>query len=77
MFKRFKHKFNSLFGAAKSTKNVDSDKYGCSGCGIGFYSRSQSLWTDGSLIKNVVNFGVDNSSFVHVGNKKKDISVLN
>ena len=32
--------------------------------------------SDGSRSKNVVTFGVDMSSSVHVGNKSKDISVL-
>ena len=31
---------------------------------------------DGSLVKNVIMFGVDKSSFVHIDNKGKDILIL-
>ena len=35
---------NCLFGVVNFTKNADPDKYGCSGCGVRFDSRSQFLW---------------------------------
>ena len=60
----------------KLTKNADPDKYGCSGFSIGFDALSQFSLPDGSWDKNVIIFGVDDSSFVHVDNKKKDVLVL-
>ena len=70
---------NCLFRAMKLTKNADPDKYGCSGYGTGFNARLQfsllgSSW--GNFIVIVIIFGVDNSSFVQVHNKKKNILVL-
>ena len=62
---------NSLFGAVKLTKNTDLDKYGYSCYDIGFEAGFYFPWSDGSLGQNVVTFGVDNSSSVHVCNKKK------
>ena len=63
-----------LFGAVKLTKNVDSDKYRYSGYGTGFDAFSQLSWSGGSWGKNVVIFGTDSSSFVHVDNKKRYLS---
>ena len=42
---------NCLFGSVKLTKNADLDKYKYSGYGIGFDSRSEFLFTDGSMGK--------------------------
>ena len=67
---------NCLFGAVKVTKNVDPDKYKYSGYCIEFDSCSQFLWSDGSNRKNVIIFGVDNRSSVHIGNENKNILVL-
>ena len=67
---------NYLFGAVKLTKNADPDKYRYSDYGIGFHVRSQFSLSGSSWGKNVIIFGVDNSSSVHVDNKKKDIFVL-
>ena len=45
---------NCLFGSVKLTKNADLDKYKyTTGYGIGFDSRSEFLFTDGSYGKNV------------------------
>ena len=44
--------------------------------GIGFDSRSEISFTDGSMGRNVIIFGVGMSSSVHVDNKNKDISIL-
>ena len=61
-----------FFGGVKLTKNVDPEKYGSSGYDIGYDSRSEY-----SLVcKNVIIFGVDMSSPVHIDNKKKDILIL-
>ena len=60
---------NCLFGSVKLTKNAVPDKYAYCGYGIGFDTRSEFSLPDGSFGKNVI-FGVDNSSSVHVDNKK-------
>ena len=62
---------NCLIGAMKFTKNVDLDKYGYSGYCMGFDSRSQLSWSDGSWGKNVIIFGTDDGFSLHVDNKKK------
>ena len=51
-------------------------KYKYTGYGIEFDSRSQFLFTGGSYGKNVIIFGADMSSSVHVDNKGKDILIL-
>ena len=66
---------NSLFGSVKLTKNVDIDKYGYSGYGIGF-DRNTSFSVGNEIGKNVIIFGVDMSSSTKIDNKKKDILIL-
>ena len=59
-----------FFGAVKLIKNDNPDKYSNSGYGIRFDSR----WIFSILNfsdKNVIIFGVENSSSVHNDNKKK------
>ena len=59
------------------TKNADSDKYSCSGYGIGLETRGTfSLSDDSGVGKNVMTFGVDISSSLHADNRKKDIGIL-
>ena len=41
MVKRFKQTRGLIFGSIKLNKNVDPDKYGYSGYGIGFDARSE------------------------------------
>ena len=53
---------NFLFGFVKLTKNADPEKYKYSDYGIGFDSRSEFLFTDGSMGRNVIIFGADKSS---------------
>ena len=65
-----------LFGAIKLTKNSDSDKYKHSGYGIRFDALSQFRLWNGEWGKNVVIFGVGNSSYMHADNRAKDILVL-
>ena len=60
-----------LFGAVTLTKNTDIDKYGYSIYGIGFDRRSNYSFPGGGFSQNVLIFGVDMSSFVHIDNKKK------
>ena len=67
---------NCLFGSAKLTKNADLDKYKYTGYIIGFGSRSKYLFTDGSYGKNVIIFGADMSSSVHVNNKGINTLIL-
>ena len=67
---------NCLFGSAELTKNADPDKYKSSGYGIGFDSRSEFSFTDGSVEKNVIISGADMSSSVHIDNKNKDVFIL-
>ena len=66
----------SLFGAVKLTKNADIDKYQYSGYGIGFYRKGSFSFPGGGFGQNVIIFGVDMSSSVHVDNKKKDILII-
>ena len=67
---------NSFFGAVRLTENADIDKYGYSGYGIGFDRKSSFSFPGGGFGQNVIIFGVDMSSSVHVDNKKKDILIL-
>ena len=67
---------NCLFGAVFLIKNADIDKYGYSCYGIGFDRRSSFPFPGGRFGQNVLIFGVDMSSSVHIDNKKKDILVL-
>ena len=67
---------NCLFGEVSITKNADIDKNKYSGYGIGFDRTGVYLLPDGSFGRNVVIFGVDMSSSVHVDNKGKDILIL-
>ena len=67
---------NCLFGAVNLTKNADIDKYGYSGYGIGFDRRGSFSFPGGGFGQNVIIFGVDMSSSVHIDNKKKDILIL-
>ena len=66
---------NCLFGADKLTKNSDIDKYKYSGYGNGFDRRGKFSFGNG-FGQNVIIFGADMSSFIHVDNKKKDILIL-
>ena len=65
-----------MFGYVKLTKNADPDKYSYSGYGTGFNNCGYHSLPDGSLGKNIVIFGVDMSSYVHIDNKGKGILIL-
>ena len=67
---------NCLFGAVSITKNTDIDKNKYSGYGIGFDRTSVYLLPYGSFGRNVVIFGVDMNSSIHVDNKGKYILIL-
>ena len=60
-----------LFGAVTLTKNADIDKYGYSGYGIGFDRRGSFSFPGGGFGQNILIFGVDMSSSIHVDNNKK------
>ena len=60
---------NCLLGSMKLTGNANSYKHKYSSYSIGFYSRSEFLFTDGSMWKNYINFRADMSSSVHIDNK--------
>ena len=66
---------NCLFGAVRLTKNAHIDKYKYSGYGIGF-NRKRSNSIGNEVGGNVIIFGVDMSSSLHIDNKKKDILIL-
>ena len=65
-----------LFGAVTLTKNADIEKYKYSGYGIGFDRISSFSFPTGEFGQNVLIFGADMSSSIHIDNKKKDILVL-
>ena len=67
---------NCLFVAVTLTKNADIEKYKYSGYGIGFDRRSCLSFPSGGFGQNVLIFGADMSTSIHIDNKKKDISVL-
>ena len=67
---------NCLFGSVKLTKNDDLVKYKYNSYGIGFDSRLQFSWSDGSVGKNIIIFGVDNISSMHIDGRNKNILVL-
>ena len=61
---------NCLFGEVTSTKNADIEKYKYSGYGIGFDRRSSFSFPSGGFGQNVLIFGADMSTFVHIYRKK-------
>ena len=61
---------NCLFGAVTLTKNADIDKYVYSGYGTPFDRKTSFSFQSSGLDQNVIIFGVDMSSSVHVDNKK-------
>ena len=66
---------NCLFGAVSLTKDADIDKYGYSGYGIGLDRRGSFSFSGGGYGQNVLIFGADMSSFPHIDNKKRHISI--
>ena len=55
------------------TKNVNIDRYGYSGYGIGFDRKGSFSFSGGGYGQNVLIFGVDMSFSAHIYNKKKDM----
>ena len=67
---------NCLFGAVSITKNADIDKCRYSRYEIGLDRGGLYLLPSGRFGRNVIIFGVDISSSVHVDNKGEDIFIL-
>ena len=58
------------------TKNTDVDEYKYSKYGIAFDGTSHFSFPVGGNDQNVIIFGVDMNSSIHIDNKGKDISIL-
>ena len=67
---------NCLFGSVQLTKNADLSKYSYRDYGIGFDSRSEFSFTDGSMGKNIIIFGADMCASVHIDNINEDALIL-
>ena len=66
---------NCLFGATNTVKNGDKRKYVCSGYGIAFDQTGLRRFGN-EFARNVIIFGVDNSSSSLADNCKNDFLVL-
>ena len=74
---------NALFGAMKITKNTDSSKYNYNGYGLCFDEGSefghtvrQGNFDRTTNAKNVIIFGADMSSIIHMTNRANNIYVM-
>ena len=67
---------NCLFGAFTLTINADIDRYGYSGCAIGFDRHGSFSFPGTGLGRNVIIFGADMSLPTKIDNRKKDILIL-
>ena len=68
---------NSLFLAANLTKNANIGKYSYFGYDIGFDTPGLfSMSNNSGIGKNVIIFGTEMSSSVHIYNKRKCILIL-
>ena len=65
-----------LFGGVKLAKNAYLDKHVYNGYGIGFDSRRECLLPDDRVGRNVIIFGIDMSSSVHIDNKRKGVLII-
>ena len=55
---------------------TDTDKYICSGYGLGFDSTGQFSHAQGGMARNRIIFGVNSSKSVHATNKTQNILIL-
>ena len=79
MVTRFIHwfYFKKLFvWFRKLIKNVDVEKYKHSGYGIGFNSQLYFSLPDNTMERNVITFGANMNSSVHIDNKGRYILIL-
>ena len=67
---------NSLFGAVKIRKNVDTSKYSYSGYGISFDAKGSFSFGNRLKAKNVIIFGCDMSFSSPSNNRANNIYVL-
>ena len=67
---------NCFFRAVTLTKNADIGKYRYSGYGIEFDRRSSFSFPGCGFAQNIIIFGVDMNSSIHIDNNGKDILVL-
>ena len=67
---------NCLFSAVALTKNADIVNYKYSGYGIGFDRKGSFAFPSGGFGQNVIIFGADMNSSIHIDNKGKDILIL-
>ena len=67
---------NALFGAIKITKNADTSKYNYKGYGICFDEGGTFSKENIDNGRNVIIFGVHESSLVHANNKANNIYVM-
>ena len=67
---------NELFGAVSLTKNAHVNKYKYSGYRISFDRTSSFSFPGSGYGQNVIVFGVDMNSSIHIDNKGKDILIL-
>ena len=68
-----------MFRSVKLTENGDIDKYNYSWQAIGFDTKGVFSFPNGKnqkFSKNLIIFGVDMSSPVHIDNKEKDILII-
>ena len=67
---------NALYGAVQITKNADTSKYAYKGYGICF--DEDGMFSEGSINngKNVLIFGIHESSLIHSNNKTNNIYVM-
>ena len=67
---------NALFGAVTLIKNADIDKCKYSEYGIAFDKKSSFSLPNGENDQNVIIFGADMNSSIHIDDKGKDILIL-
>ena len=67
---------NCLFGAVTLTENTDINKYKYSGYGTRFDRRSSFSFPGGGFGQNIIYFGADMNSSIHIDSKRKDILIL-
>ena len=64
-----------MFGATNIVKNNDKEEYVYSGYGIAFNGKVE-WYFDNDYARNVIIFGVDNSSSSHAHNLRNDFLIL-
>ena len=67
---------NALFGAMEITKNADTSKYKYKGYGVCFDEGGTFSMGNINNGRNILIFGVDESSLVHSNNKAKNIYAM-